>query len=86
MPKLLVSRIECSSCLVHMHQARFVIDADVGLHAKVILVALLGLVHLRVTLAILVLGRARRVDQRRVDDGALAQLQAAVTQIAVDYR
>lgn len=57
-----------------------------GRTAEVVLVALLGLVHLRVTLAILVLGRARRVDQRRVDDGALAQRQAAVTQIAVDYR
>src|SRR5690606_20725868 len=40
-----------------MHQARFVIDADVGLHAKVILVALLGLVHLWVALAVFVLGR-----------------------------
>src|SRR3546814_19752869 len=67
-----------------MHQARFVIDADVGLHAKVILVALLGLVHLWVALAVFVLGRTRRIDQRGIDDGALAQRQATVTQVAID--
>ena len=63
-----------------VHQTRFVIGADVGLHAKIILVSLLGLVHFRVALAVLVLGRTGRIDQRCIDDGALAQRQAAVAQ------
>src|SRR3989344_680364 len=67
-----------------VHQTRFVIGADVGLHAKIILVSLLGLVHFRVALAVLVLGRTGRIDQRCIDDGALAQRQAAVAQIAID--
>ncbi len=44
-----------------------------ALHAEVILVSLLGLVHLWVALAVLVLGRTGRVDQRGIDDGALTQ-------------
>ena len=43
-----------------VHEARFGIHADVGLHAKVPLVALLGLVHLGVARLVLVLGRRRR--------------------------
>ncbi len=50
-----------------------------GRTAEVILVSLLRLVHLRVALAILILGRTRRMDQRGIDDGALAQRQAPVT-------
>ncbi|MNE41940.1 hypothetical protein D3C80_1360420 [compost metagenome] len=69
-----------------VHQAGLGIGADVGLHAEVILVALLRLVHFRVALAVLVLGRTRRVDQRRIDDGALAQRQATIPQIAIDHR
>ena len=49
-----------------------------GRTAEVILIALLGLVHFRVTLTVLVLGRTRRMDQRGIDDGALAQRQATV--------
>ena len=56
-----------------------------GRTAKVILVALLGLVHLWVALAVFVLGRTRRIDQRGIDDGALAQRQATVTQVAIDH-
>src|SRR3546814_17654055 len=37
-----------------------------------------------VALAVLVLGRTGRIDQRCIDDGALAQRQAAVAQIAID--
>src|SRR5690606_32418533 len=40
----------------------------------------------RIALAVLVLGRAGRVDQRGVDDGALAQRQATVAQVAIDHR
>jgi len=43
-------------------------------------------VHLRITLAVLVLGRAGRMDQRRIDNGALAQRQTPVTQVAIDHR
>jgi hypothetical protein len=53
-------------------------------HAKVVLIALLGLVHLRIALAILVLGRAGRMDDGRIDDAALTQHQAALAQVAID--
>ena len=55
-----------------------------GRTAEVVLVALLSLVHLRVALAVLVLGRTRCMDQRSIDDGALTQRQTAVTEIAID--
>ena len=67
-----------------LNQTRLIINADVHLNAEVILVALLGLVHFRVTLAFLVLGRTRRIDQRRIDDGALPQRQTSVAQISID--
>ncbi|VDA76726.1 hypothetical protein BANRA_05302 [Klebsiella pneumoniae] len=41
-----------------------------GRTAEIILVSLLGLVHFRVALAVLVLGRTGRIDQRCIDDGA----------------
>src|SRR5690606_30936009 len=63
-----------------MHQAGFAVGADVRLHPGVVLVALLGLVQLGIALAVLVLGRTRRMDQRGIDDGALAQRQAAISQ------
>ena len=63
-----------------VYQPRLIIHADVRLHAKVILVPFLALVHFRVALAVLVLGRAGRVDQCGIDDSALAQRQAAIPQ------
>ncbi len=50
--------IRHGGCRAHhaVYQPRFIINADVRLHAKVILVPLLGLVHFRVALAVLVLG------------------------------
>ncbi len=68
-----------------VYQPRLIIHADVRLHAKVILVPFLALVHFRVALAVLVLGRAGRVDQCGIDDSALAQRQAAIPQVAIDY-
>jgi len=47
---------------------------------------LLGLVHFRVALTFLVLGRARRINQRGINNGGLAQRQAAAIQIAIDNR
>jgi len=67
-----------------VYQPRLIIYADVRLHAKVILVPFLALVHFRVALAVLVLGRAGRVDQCGIDDSALAQRQAAIPQVAID--
>lgn len=74
-------------CAHHaVHQARLRIGTIVRLHAEVPLIAFLGLVHFRVALAVLVLGRTRRVDQRGIDDGALTQRQATIPQVAVDHR
>ena len=50
------------------------------LHAKVPLIALLGLVHLRVAALLLVLGRGRRSDDGRINDCALPHQQAALLQ------
>lgn len=61
------------------------IHADVGLHAKMPLIALLGLAHLGIALPILVLGRGRRVDDRRIDDGAGAHLQAIRLKMPADF-
>jgi hypothetical protein len=60
------------------------VNADVRLHAEVPLVAFLGLVHLRVPLPALVLGRGWGADDRRIDDGAGADLEALARQVAVD--
>ena len=50
------------------------------LHPEIPLVALFGLVHLRVAALLLVLGRGRRSDDRRIDDRPLAHRQAALLQ------
>ena len=46
----------------------------------------LGLIHLGIALAVVVLGRAWCMINGSVDDGALAQRQAFFLQIAVDDR
>lgn len=61
-----------------VHQSRLIVDTSVGFRAEVMLVSILGLVHFRVALAILVLGRTRRVNQRGIYDSALAQQQTAI--------
>lgn len=67
-----------------VHQAGIGIGADVGLHSKVPLIAFLGLVHVWVALAALVLGRARRSYERGIDYAALAQQQALAAEFGVD--
>ena len=64
--------------------ARLFIHTNVGLHAEVMLVAFLGLVHFRVAFTVLVLGGVRRINQRRIYDDALAQGQASVALIAIN--
>ena len=56
-----------------MHQPRGGIDANVCFHAEVPLIAFLGLMHLRIALAVLVLGRGRRGDQCGINDRAFAE-------------
>ena len=53
---------------------RFAVHADMRLQAKIPLIAFLGLMHLRIPLAIFVLGRGRSCDDRRVHDAARANL------------
>ena len=60
------------------------IRTDVRLHAEKPLVSFPGLMHLGITLAILVLGRTRRMDDGRVHDGAMTQHQSVLTRVAVD--
>ena len=67
-----------------VHQPRLGIDADMRLHPEEPLVALLGLVHLRVALFVFVLGGGRCRDQRGIHDRAIAQEQALVGETPVD--
>ena len=53
-----------------MHQARLCVDANVGLHAEIPLVALLAGVHLGVTGFVFVLGGGGRCNQGGVHYGA----------------
>lgn len=67
-----------------VHQARGIVHADVRLHPEIPLVALPGLMHVRVTLALGVFGRAWRGDDRGIDDRPAAQTQSLVRQVHVD--
>ena len=60
------------------------VDADMTLHAKIPLIALLGLVHLGITFALLVLGRGRGRDQGGVHDRARSDLEAIGLQMIFD--
>src|ERR1700747_1859139 len=51
-----------------MHHALFAVHPDMRLQTEVPLVALPGLMHLRVALAGLVLGGGRRMDNGRIHD------------------
>ena len=67
-----------------VHQARVSIRADMGFHAMVPLVALLGLVHLRIARACAVLSGTGRCDQGGVDHRALLEQQTLFGQRGVD--
>jgi len=69
-----------------MNELVTTVDRHVRLHSEVPLLALGGLMHLRVALALSVLGRTRCADDRRIDDRALADLDAVVRQIRVHPR
>jgi hypothetical protein len=67
-----------------VHQATRGINRDVRLHAEVPLVALLGLVHLGVALALLVFGPAGHDDDGRIVGAALAKRKALALEVLVD--
>jgi len=67
-----------------VHQARVGIDTDMRLHPKVPLVALLGLVHLRISLTRAVLGRAGCCNQSGIHDRTSLEHQAFGDQGGVD--
>lgn len=67
-----------------VHQTRLGVHADVAFHSKVPLISLLGLMHLRVALAALVLGRTRCRDQGGVHHSAGLEHQAMCAQFGVD--
>ncbi len=56
-----------------VNQPQCIVRANMHLHAKVPLVALLSLVHLRVLVACLVLGRCRRGNDTGINDRAFLQ-------------
>lgn len=70
--------------LYAVNQAVSVIHTNMHLHAKVPLVAFLGLVHFRVSLTFLVLGRAGCGNNRGVNDGALPHHQALLAELCAD--
>lgn len=93
-PSGLVSMQKCM-CLRHigdiasrahdgMHQARRSINTNVRFHPEVPVIALLRLVNLRITLAILVLRRRWGGVQRGVNNGPLAHYQTLFGKVSVD--
>ena len=69
-----------------MNEPGAAIRADVRLHAKVPFIALPGLVHLGIALAVLILGRAGCMNDRGIDDRAATDRDTAVGQIAMRCR
>ena len=60
------------------------VHTDVGLHPEVPLIALAGLVHIRVALLLFVLGRTRRIDDTGVNDGPAGYLQPVLLEVLID--
>ena len=69
-----------------MHQPGGGIHADVRLHPEVPLIALFARMHLRVALAVFVLGGTGRGNERRVHRAALPEQQALTGQHIIDSR
>ncbi|SIR00249.1 hypothetical protein SAMN05421840_10728 [Shewanella morhuae] len=60
------------------------IDTNVGLHAKVPLIAFLGLMHFRIALLLFVLGRAGGLNDGDIDQGAFGHHDAGFGQPVID--
>ena len=67
-----------------MYQATLAINANVGFHAEIPLIAFLRLVHFRVSGLFPVFGRGRGGEDRGVGNRAFFQEQALRCQLAVD--
>lgn len=65
-------------------QARGHVHTGVRLHAKVPVIALLRLVHFRITLAVFVLRRWRRRDERSVNDVPFTHGQPLACKVSLD--
>src|ERR1035441_10236027 len=68
-----------------MHYAFFAVYADVRLQTEIPLVALLGLMHLRIAPAGRVLSQAGRMDDGCIDNLAGSDADALVSQMAIDF-
>lgn len=66
------------------HQARGSINADVRFHPEVPVIVLLRLMHLRITLAILVVRRWWRGNQRSVNNSPLAHHRTLFGEVSID--
>ena len=66
-----------------MDQAVVLVHTDVDFHAEVPLVPLLGLVHLRIPLPLLVLGGAGSCDQGGIDDRSLLHGHAVGLEVSL---
>ncbi|AAW75732.1 unknown protein [Xanthomonas oryzae pv. oryzae KACC 10331] len=67
-----------------VHQPGVIVHPDVRLHPEVILIPLLGLVHVRIALALLVLGRTGRRNDRGIHDRPAPQTLPFTRQVRVD--
>ena len=67
-----------------MDQAGVLIDTNMDFHTEVPLVALLGLVHLRIPFPLIVLGGTGRRDQGGIDDRALPHRHAPMAEVSLD--
>ena len=69
-----------------VNQLRLTVHTNRRLHAEIPLVALLGLMHLRIPLLLAVLRRTGRTNDGRIHDGPLVDLHAVSRQIGTDPR
>jgi hypothetical protein len=71
-------------CHQRMNQLPLAVHSHVRLHPEIPRVAFLGLMHLRIPLSSRILGRTRRVDDRRVHNRPRADAQPLPPQMLVD--
>jgi len=77
--------MDVGRCRHHVvNQLGATVHTDVGFHAKEPLVALAGLVHLRVALFLLVLGGTRGIDDTGIDNGPSVYFQTVLLEILID--
>ena len=67
-----------------MDQAGVLVDADMDFHPEIPLVAILGLVHLRIALPLFVLGGAGGRDQGGINDRALPHRHPSRAEVGFD--